>query len=245
MSLPDLSAWLPQVLRITVFVDVADRAQQESWWESRMGKPPETRITRPAENIFQDEGAFEGGRFILNTQPGRADWIWSVNSLSAVGTGALPTLGSFSDGTKRLQALIAPWLDSAPPVFRLAFGAVLDQKVHGKEEAYSLLQQYLPDVKLDARNTSDFMYQLNRPVPSKAVNGLTVNRLGKWMSLRAAFQNIAPGGSELRSEFDLIRVEIDANTDHVKEPIEKKALPNLLTELVDAATRMAQQGDRS
>lgn len=209
------------------------------------GSQPETRTSRPAENIYQDEGAIDGKRFTLTTSMARADWILSVEPLATVNTGQLQTLGQFPDALASFHKLLDPWLSNSVTVVRLAVGAILDQVVDGKVGGYSLLQDYLPGVKLDAEATADFMYQINRPFGSKLLPGTSINRVSKWASLHASFLGVPGAGKPVKSEFDLVRLELDANTSATATgTIAAKILPDVFSELTGAAMHIASVGDR-
>lgn len=246
MSLPKLSAWQVQQLRVTAFVQHDDRIKEKESWLSLVGAPSETRTERSKENLFQEEGPYKEGRLILSVLPGRVDWLWSAIPFPDLSdTGFLPTLGTFTETSKIFKELIITWLNCVPPFSRLAFGAVLDQPAADKEDSYRLLQKYLPAVQLSPETSSDFMYQINRPVQSNVLSDHRINRLNKWAALRFVFGVGTGGMPVVQRQYNAVRLEIDVNTFHegaVIIPNEKNQ--GILSELMSAAQNLAEKGDR-
>lgn len=246
MPLPELSAWQVQQLRFTAFIQQNDRAKEEGWWTSLFGAPAETRTVRANEGLLQDEGPFKDGRITLSVVPGRVDWIWSTSVVVDLDKGTPPSLGTFGDTSKVFKELMNAWLSLALPFSRLAFGAVLDQPVSNKEAAYRLLQGYLPTVRIVPESSSDFMYQINRPVESKVISGLRVNRLNKWVALRGIVVAGQGGKPAVRHEYSAVRLEVDVNTISGPETtIPKEKSQDILSELISKAQEIAEKGDQT
>lgn len=246
MPLPDLSAWQVQQLRLTAFVQQNDRSKEEEWWSSLFGVPPETRTVRANEGLFQDEGPFKGGRLTMLAQPGRMDWIWATLFVADMDKGSLPSLGTFPDTFKVFRDLMNTWLGFAPPLTRLAFGAVLDQPVPGKQDAYRLMQEYLPAVRISPESSSDFIYQINRSVESKTIKDYRINRLNKWAALRAIME-AGQGGkpAAVRHEYSAVRLEVDVNTfSDATATVPKEKSQDILSELIVMAQEIAAKGDQ-
>lgn len=245
MALPNLSEWHVELLRITAFLQFNDRAKEETWWQQLFGNPPETRTVRANEGLLQDEGPFFDGKLTMAVRPGRIDWVWSVNPVIPLQNTTPPSLGNLTETTEQFKSKLAEWLGLAPPIARLAFGAILDMPVPGKIEAYKLLQMYLPAVKLFPENSSDFTYQINRPILSEVVQGYRINRLNKWAAIRATIMGLREGGQMVRNELFAARLEIDANTElEAAIPIPKEKNLPLLVELISAAHDIASKGDQ-
>jgi hypothetical protein len=121
---------------------------------------------------------------------------------------------------------------------------ILDQQVSSKKEAYEMLGAYLPSVKLSPDTSGEFMYQINRPVPSKTVAGWQINRLSKWMALLAHMVEMGHGGQMTTKELSVVRLELDINTNLVAAvPLPKGKDTDLLSELALDAFRIASEGD--
>ena len=79
--------------------------------------------------------------------------------------------------------LMSRWLefDTGPSLRRLAFGAVLLHPAENRVEGYRKIQPYLQHVTMQPEESSDFLYQINRPREAEvAISGLQINRVSKW-----------------------------------------------------------------
>jgi hypothetical protein len=173
----NIEAWNSEILRVTVFISEPSM-KEFVWWEKLMNEPPETRLSRPKEGIYRDEGSFQSGRLVLSIAPLRIDWLYTVDMSTPEQD--LPILGAFSKVAEPFYELMKAWLAICPSAKRLAFGATLLQPVSSREEGYTQISKYLPNIKLDPTNSLDFLYQINRPRLSSVIEKLSINRLSKW-----------------------------------------------------------------
>lgn len=249
--LQGVGKWEAERLRATTFIlPGAEVAGMPSWWAKVVGEEPEQALTRPRAGQIQQMGVFEGKRLALVAQPGRVDW----NLLATMGSPdesveGLLTLGHFSDTLEAFLKVVRRWLDVCPPVTRLAFGAVLVRPVADRQSGYTELSQSLPKFALDPTNSSDFLYQINRPRMSKSGIELKLNRLTKWSVMQAAFIEVAVGadvGATLASgprQF-ACRLELDINTAAESiVAIPKDKIRSVFEELVGLGREIADHGD--
>jgi len=249
---PGLSAWQAESLRLTAFpAEGASPQQLAEWpgWEATLGNPPENSATRERGQLIREDGAFEVNWLSFTRQPARLEWVFQPSFDPSQETMVLPSLGSFVEVFPPFQEAMVRWLAVAPPLDRLAFGAVLSLPVTQREAAYDILGAMLP-VHLDPATSRDFMYQINRPRASAShgVENLEINRLSKWGCVRFAIVKMTiAGGAQSLSQSDpdyCCRLELDINT-----PAEYPgALPSeghtgLFRELVGMACEIAQEGD--
>lgn len=247
--------WQTESLRFTAFPVGGAAKLDESWWQAVTGQPPETKTVQP--NVLAENGPIRDGRYrlVLNCIPGRIDWVLTGNNPpNGAPDGAFPLAGLLEEALDSFQELIAPWLPSCPDVQRLAFGVVVLHPVSTVPEGYRLLQNYLPDLKLDADGSSDFSYSINRPRPSSVgIDGLLVNRLSKWgvvriqrMRLMASLGVGAPllQQIELGGDFTAARLELDLSTSaDFTKALPRENLPALWKELVGFCVELTDKGD--
>jgi len=147
--------------------------------------------------------------------------------------------------------MVSQWfsLPSCPPLRRFAFGAVLFQFVEDREDGYRQISAYLPAVKLDAKGSSDFSYQINRPRDSRSgVPGLQVNRLCRWsvaqlMHAQVSLSDAGVQKTELGSHF-ACRLEMDINTSaEFRGELSPEQSKIVFGELLELGAEIAQQGD--
>ena len=139
-------------------------------------------------------------------------------------------------------------LKSCPPVTRLALGAVLVKPVSDLDAGYTELSRYLPGVKLDFQQATDFLYQINRFRPSSSVSGVVVNRLTKWamsvsgsigISLTPGSGVVVPSGPPQYA----CRLELDINSAPSADSIDTVKVGDLFREFVDLGYEIAEKGD--
>ena len=249
---PTVSIWQAESLRFTIFPLPTVVIGEPTWWQDLIGELPEKRVATPKRGVLQEEGNFDGGRLILNIQPMRIDWLLTTGSGQEGGLETFPNVGPFAESLKTFLALIDRWIQSEtfPPVKRVALGAVLLQPVESKQLAYERLAKYLPKVELDASNSSEFFYQINRPRASTSgIAKLKINRLSKWsvMSWRSAVVAVTPVSLEqaaMGPEVFTCRLELDINTaPDFSEMLPREMLPRILQELANVGQEIAQDGD--
>jgi len=126
-------------------------------------------------------------------------------------------------------------------------GAVLAQPTDDRTSAYKILAGYLPSLELDAENTSDFLYRINRPRPSVSLVGANINRLNTWSALRATAFAVVRQMPEVQQELDLYitaQLELDINTTPESARVmDQASLSPLFDELLSVGFEIAMNGD--
>lgn len=234
-------------MRLTAFPSPSAQIDKPNWWEHTVGEAPEKRVSRLKRGGQQEEGPFEGGKLILNIQPTRIDWLFTVTKDKEEDVEEIPTIGSFTKSLNPFLQLMLKWLSISPPLQRLAFGAILLQPVDDLETGYRLIATYLPFVQLDSEGSSDFFYQINRPRNSMSgITGLEVNRLSKWSITRWQTSDLSlPAMTYFPGKpYFACCLELDINTavDFSDELIGEQ-LPRVFQELVNLGLEIAREGD--
>ncbi len=197
-------------------------------------------------------------RLVLNCIPGRIDWVLTGNNppnVDGAAGGAFPLAGPLEEALDSFQGLIESWLPRCPDVQRLALGVVVLHPVTTVKEGYHLLQNYLPELKLDADGSSEFSYSINRPRPSSvSTDGLQVNRLSRWAVVEMKhmrlvipalgvwappLQQIDLGGSLTAARLEL---DLSTSADYTKA-LPREKLPGLWRELVRFSVELTEKGD--
>lgn len=252
-SLPDLSQWQVQTLRVTAFPSPSATIVEPKWWSDLLGAEPETRNLRPSRGELNEQGPFDKGILTLQVAPLRIDWKLALNVDVNSDDFLLPSLGIFPELGDKFIKLIAEWLGlaSAPPLQRLALGAILHQPVAGINEGYRLLSMYLPCVELST-DSKDFLYQINRPRKSKVPEMTThsINRLSKWacVSLHRSLVQYLPDGTTRTSVLGeatyACSLELDISTPaDFKGELPKQTLVQVLQEQYELGREIASKGD--
>ena len=250
-KLPDLAAWQSSTLRLTAFLGPTARVSENTWWADLIGKPPESRTIRQQKCEQNDQGPFEQGTIALNVNPARVDWLFLPKVDPETFEGNMPTVGSFPEVVDLFLKLMQRWLTPpmCPLIQRLAFGAILHQPTDRRPSGYALLNGYLPAVDVDPQNSSDLLYQINRPRQSKCgIKNLLINRVSKWsvasMQLIGIPADQAPSTKMLGPESFACHVELDINTDkEFQNDLPREQLSIIFQELVDLGKEIARDGD--
>jgi len=256
-SLPDISQWQVQGVRLTAFPSPLAKIDNSTWWKELLGTEAESRNIRPLKGELTEQGPFEKGALALQTSPLRIDWNLGVNLEAELDSDKprLPTLGSFPEVGDKFVKLMAAWLNSTtvPSLQRLAFGAVLRLPVGSREDGYKLLGKYLPSIDLSPESR-DFFYQINRVKKSKVpqVAGLLINRLNRWSCVTfqlSLFQQQADGRSRTHVAGDTsyacsLELDISSDADFMNE-LPKQSLDQLYREMYDFGKDIASRGDVS
>ncbi len=237
--------WQVQTLRATAFLLDVPR-MDAGWWDKLIPEPPEARVSRPKEGINEEDGPFENGKLILRTQPARIDWQYTFDIEKSEG---IASLGSFYNTEYGFFNIVRRWLTLCNDIKRLAFGAILLYPVSNREEGYRLISNYLPFVELDPVNSSDFLYQINRPYESKVFPPIIINRLSKWSVAKFQQFKIELSGEEkvhptILQESYFCRLELDINNspEGVDQLPNDKLVP-IFDELSSVANEISLNGD--
>jgi hypothetical protein len=236
--------WSAVTLRVTAFLSPSSEVEGQNWWPEIVGEKPSKRQEEPRKGISQEEGPFANGKLILVTQPQRIDWLYKF-------TEEFEPIGLFAETIDQFIPSMLRWLEFAPSIMRLAFGATLIIPVENPASGNRLFSSFLHYVQIDSENSADLLYQINRPRPSKTdITDLVINRLSKWnvmllqnavLSLIPNLQNAANIATRTTWLCDLT---LDINTAaEFQGELPKAQLPNLLNELTTLAQEIAREGD--
>lgn len=242
--------WDVESLRLTVFC-TAGMTSKNNWWKEITGNEAEKNTILPAKSTSQEEGAFENGKLVVRTAPGRIDVVYTVSTDSVSTPQEFMSLGPFDTILQRFQKISQAFLKSKtlPEVNRLAFGAILVFRVNNLEEGYHRLGPFLPNLEIDPKRSFDFLYQINKPRQAvTTIPGLSINRLSKWSVMKVIFiKALVEGdkGSASTVENYACRLELDINTfSDFKGPLPKSELLRLFQEFTDLAVEISNNGDQ-
>ena len=246
-----LSEWRTEGLRLTAFTLNPIDLEEVARWADLTGEEPDISQARPRDKVLVEAGPYLGGWLTLELGAMRVDWRLAVNPNEP--PAELMVLESFGVLREKFRGLMGKWLKRSPPMKRLAFGAVLLLPVDSMVDGYKQLDRLLPSVKIDAENSSDINYRINRRRPSKSgIAGLEINRLSTWSvaRFRESMWQIPvdePSQSrvhELGDPVHACRLELDINTVPGSDRrLKKGALASLLDELVEFGSEIASKGD--
>jgi hypothetical protein len=242
--LPVASDWQLEFVRLIAFPVSPPVLIDQDWWKDLAGEQPEDFVSTRKKESRDDRGSFQGALLSLTVDFSRI--TWEVRPLAVVDQfGNFPTLdGLFREKLSWFVELLRPWLAaSCPPLLRLAFYAKLLKPASSAKEAYQVLTDHLPAVKLDS-NPNDFLLQINRRTKSEVVHGLPINRLSTWSKMNIAIM-IQQGRLFEWPDRCYSALELDINTAPERtEGLPRDLLPRLFHELMSLGVDIAEHGDR-
>ena len=231
--------------------------EKMNWWERLIGLPPESKVSLPRVNGYEESGPVEHAtgrqaRLKLQIQPRRIDLLLLPSPKDDLNSEVPPVIGPLPEALDQFGSLAKKWLTfpDVPQVERLAFGAILDRSVRDRKSGYEELSQYLARyVKIESENSSDFSYSINRPRASAlGIKDLRINRLSKWSVITWSLMrhNISRTSSDVIRDAERFscHLELDISTDqNFKDEIDRGKLGELYDELVALGLEIAEKGD--
>ncbi len=236
--------WLTQQVRVTVFFPsrLAQPPAVPSW-QQLAGAEPEQTLRRPGVQL--EIGPYGNGRLQVARQlPLRADLVYTP---SPAREGAdLANLGPPPDAVASTADLARRFATSVGAVVRLAVGVQAFYPTESLESAHNELPRLLPLHQLDLRGVSEFLMQINRPRPSQALDGVMINRIGKWLPAQVTLTALDETGRAGRvSMLSGVQVETDVSTDAERdESLDADHVPALLQELFSRSLEIIEAGDQ-
>ena len=247
-----MSNWVVESHRLTLFRFPGTSFDVEGAWRAIAGREPDELTKKAATGKVSASGVLEGGRLLVQHDPLRVDLVYlAVQAEDEVGS-RFPELGPVGQQTEFFVNLTMNFLHEAPDALRLAYGLVLGEQATSKVDAYLQLGKRLPTVKLDAENSTDFSYQINRPRSSRVLPDLSVNRLSQWACNQLVHQMfVVQNGARLEAlpsrESEVAyrcRLELDLSTSQDRrEALPADRVPDLFMELVELAREISEKGD--
>ena len=222
-------------------------------WETLTREKPEKVDSQPRANIIIEEGTVVLGSLTHISDPLRINWTLSPSQEQQQRTASFPTLGSLFQIKGQFINMMKDWLTSeaVPKTNRIALGSISVIINENKASAYKQLSSFLHHVKIDIENSTDLVYQINRPIKSIVESGLIINRLSKWSAQRVSGIGFLVGErpeliqvQDPRSYF-ASRLELDINTSQYnKNPLPKEKLVPLLQEFSQLVDQISTEGDK-
>ena len=254
-SLPPASEWKAEHARFTLIY-----AQSEPNLQKKREVLQTITSKEPFEQVFRhgtytEGGEWHGGTLRIASLTGRMDFVYNPNEKVESGSATVKAnvreMASFSKVFDPLQEAMQKWLEvDEGPVQRLAFGATIFLPVNDRLEGYQKIAGYLRDLKIDAENSRDLLYRINRPRTVNIDGDLFfVNRLSTWsVGIRRAFTfTVSTSGANPMGSTpseSMLMIEMDLSTDANREGLFKAEESNeLLKIFVGLAVEICENGD--
>lgn len=220
-------------------------------WETLTGEKPEKVDSQPRANIIVEEGTVVFGSLTHISNPLMINWNLSPSQEQQRKTASFPTLGSLSETKGQFIKMMNDWLssDAVPETNRIALGSVSIIVNNNRASSYKQLSALLHHVTMDIENSTDFFYQINRPIQSTVESDLIINRLSKWSAARIMGFGLLVGEKpeiiQDNKGYFASRLELDINTSQYNKKIfSKEKLILLLQELSNLGDQISTEGDK-
>lgn len=244
-----LEAWNAIGLRCTVFLAPGPIGDQDTWWNEVVGDAPETSTSKLKIGQLLQESPHGDGRLILSIRPGKIDWMWRTG-LPEESVESIPTIGGFQECCVSFVELLQRWFEmpDIPRLQRIGFGGIIVQPVDDRLAAYKKLSEYLPELKIDGEVSCNLLYQINKPIPAKSIDDLSVNRLCKWSALQVGSYSMTivdgmPKPFAEGGHFDACQLDFDVNTNGAFDgEFSLEEAWNVFLELVELSKTIAAKG---
>ncbi len=239
--------WLTLGLRLSVF-PLTSWDAPTNLWERIVGEPHETEQSQPRQRLRVQSGPWREGLLQVMTLPSTIVWTASP----APEADGLPDFDKWPvvNFLPAFVALTRGWLVSTDfDIMRVGFGLTGLLFSPNKIASYKTLQELIPSVQIDPEETSDFLYQINRPVSSSVLGSqVRLNRLMKWnsRSFGLAQLQISPNVAQASPVVDkyYATLENDINTpNELAGALEKSLLGAIYDELVGLAWGNLERGE--
>jgi len=242
--------WQVESLRLSLFRAKPIEAVTPLW-ETLTGEKPEKIDTQPRANIIIETGKVVLGILTHMSDPLRINWSLSLSQENQQVTNSFPTLGSLLETKNQFIQLMSGWLssDAVPEINRLALGSISLIVKNNKTSAYKQLSDLLYHVEIDIEKSTDFLYQINRPIQSTVKPELMINRLSKWSVARYMGVGLLFGDKpEVITDnrgYSATRLELDINTHQSNKDIfSKEQLIQFIQEFSKYTEQISTEGDK-
>lgn len=227
--------WNVESLRLTLFVD--DYKINKNLFLEITNNEPDNTNFRKIENIYQEEGFVDTNKLLVFQGLGRIDIVILKDHSPESMYKLKECISNFSN-------IVDSWINNTNlSVKRLAFASVLNIYTKSNFNSYEIIEKYLPRIKLDKENSTDFSYQISRQNQSNVISPLKINSFSKWSVLIIKSLIINNNNKTTYSEDKyLCQLELDINTD-IENKQDLSNISEIFNELKEKAIHISINGD--
>lgn len=236
-------------MRLTLFVSLDAGSPLEAVsWASLTGAKPENVQNKAGDE--REEGPFLGGRLLLQKQPQRVDLYYAKPvSEENEPEDPVPTLGELESAFETFHGVVSQLLESLHSCcVRIAFGTEFVRPAESLEAAYRTVVEHIGSATFHLEGGQEFLYQINRPRPSRVLKSLVINRLTQWHASSWQPVRFVMGTGNAQTLLGPRRIRstitTDVNTDAERRvPLPGESLGALVKELQEMTAEIRDKGD--
>ena len=237
-----ISSWKADHLRLSLFSDKSWETAPEVIYLAIFGEQPESVGQKPMLGEATAEGIWKSKQVSVRKQINRLDIVMQP---AVTATPEMPALLSSIDTLlPTLATATAKWCSAnEQDIFRIAVGCGGMLEVHDRNENYRTLYELVKAIKIDVDRFKDFNFQVNLPVTSLSVEGLTINRLSNWSALEMHTGIFGAGSTNIAATSHFCRCISDVNTDGERtSSLPKDKIQTLIDEMSNLSIKILQEG---
>jgi hypothetical protein len=241
--------WNVESLRLTSFLKNDFNNSLLENWLKEISKNEPLSINKSI-NYFQGLVQINSSMLKLEWNNNRIDLFLSSNAPPIESN-----IGTSNDIERLMHDILLGFFDinDCPVSRRLAIGIILNIPVKDYDEGVDVIQPKLKSVS-NIKGTTDFLFRINKPVQSKMMSELKLNRLMTWsigylQILKIPFiisqQNIVQQNVQQDSKSEMIcRLEMDFNTVESGEiGMSADNQKSITIELLNEAMKVVEKGE--
>jgi hypothetical protein len=238
--------WYVENLRLTIFPEKQSIEASVEWWKNALSIDVD-ESTRSRQMLTQRAklNLIENADLVNESLPDRVHWQVILEKGRPPASGGLPTIGEYVDVAPKFADICHSLLSNelCPEMTRIAVGGVLLFPVASKEQGYSVLSEYVHDLRIDSENSFDLSYQINKPRLSKTTNETKINRLMLWSVAKLQQINLDFNRPMIAETAYACRLSFDVNSIEQSDIIPKNNMLNLFEELKSLSEEIMRDGD--
>lgn len=169
--------WTCLQIRVTTFYSALRSDLSIPGISAAFGIEPDAIEMKPQELRRFEMAALGPGVLTYSSTANRVDWLWKESDIED----GHQDLGVPDEALKAFLTPLVKWASSQENIVRVAVGGIFGKRVQDREEGYRLLDDLIDEIKLDPKNTSEFLYQINH-VSTELIGEETIlyNNIEKW-----------------------------------------------------------------
>ncbi len=239
--------WLATNLRFTFFYTSGERPDLHPAWETIAGDAETSaEIENKKSNEIVITGPLENHTLRIVSGPTKGDIILIPRITQNLNLP--PHIGEALSSIEQFSGWISRYFTSGklPETNRIAFGAQLTKVSDDLDDTRKEITDYLPFLTLENASAGDLIYQINRPIQSRVISELSINRLTTWKQLQQFALIVRPGSDAVSNSETMfvLQTVLDINTDAERsESLPSEQIQDIFTELINRGTEILKTGD--
>jgi hypothetical protein len=247
ISKNETSLWHVNSIRITGFPN-PDYSSDPKWWDQVTDSFPDSINQQPKISAVSVGGNYKDINLTLGIMPFRFDWL--INPKQNELTNNFLGIGTIETSYAIVDELMKKWVSKTNTLIldRIAVAGTFVLDVESKEDGYEILSKYLKELNIDWKNSSDLIYQINKPREIKLFDKeMRINRLTTWGVTGFKVTLIQPQIKNIESFQPVdfaIKLDFDINTsEEINGKFNQKEFLEVIKIFLNIAKEVTEKGN--